>query len=38
VCAGVPLSAPLQESNTWEGRENLKNTKKAIEEFEKEYQ
>jgi len=26
------------ESNTWEGRENLKNTKEAIEEFEKEYQ
>ena len=25
------------ESNTWEGRENLKNAKKAIEEFEKEY-
>jgi len=26
------------ESNTWEGRENLKNAKEAIEEFEKEYQ
>ena len=26
------------ESNTWEGRENLKNTKEAIKEFEKEYQ
>jgi len=26
------------ESNTWEGRENLKNAKKAIKEFEKEYQ
>jgi len=25
------------ESNTWEGRENLKNTKEAIEEFKKEY-
>jgi len=25
------------ESNTWEGRENLKNTKEAIEEFEREY-
>jgi len=25
------------ESNTWEGRENLKNTEEAIEEFEKEY-
>jgi len=27
----------MAESNTWEGRENLKNTKEAIEEFEKEY-
>ena len=26
------------ESDTWEERENLKNVKKAIEEFEKEYQ
>jgi len=26
------------ESDTWEGRENLKNTEEAIEEFEKEYQ
>jgi len=26
------------ESNTWEGRENLENTKEAIKEFEKEYQ
>jgi len=25
------------ESNTWEGRENLKNAKEAIEEFEREY-
>jgi len=25
------------ESNTWEGRENLKNAKEAIEEFKKEY-
>ena len=25
------------ESDTWEGRENLGNTKEAIEEFEKEY-
>jgi len=25
------------ESDTWEGRENLGNTKKAIEEFEREY-
>jgi len=27
----------MAESDTWEGRENLKNTKEAIEEFEKEY-
>jgi len=27
----------MVESNTWEGRENLKNAKKVIEEFEKEY-
>jgi len=26
------------ESDTWEGRENLENTKEAIKEFEKEYQ
>jgi len=26
------------ESDTWEGRENLKNTKEAIKEFEREYQ
>ena len=26
------------ESDIWKGRENLKNTKEAIEEFEKEYQ
>jgi len=26
------------ESNTWEGRENLKNAKEAIEEFKREYQ
>ena len=26
------------ESDTWEGRENLKNAKEVIEEFEKEYQ
>jgi len=25
------------ESNTWKGRENLKNAKEAIEEFEREY-
>jgi len=25
------------ESDTWEGRENLENIKKAIEEFKKEY-
>ena len=28
----------MVESDTWEGRENLKNAKEAIEEFEKEYQ
>jgi len=28
----------MAESNTWKGRENLKNTEEAIEEFEKEYQ
>jgi len=27
----------MAESNTWEGRENLENAQKAIEEFEKEY-
>jgi len=27
----------MVESDTWEGRENLKNAKEAIEEFEKEY-
>ena len=26
------------ESDTWEGRENLKNVQEAIKEFEKEYQ
>jgi len=26
------------ESNTWEGRENLKNAKEVIKEFKKEYQ
>jgi len=26
------------ESDTWEGKENLRNTKEAIEEFKKEYQ
>jgi len=26
------------ESDTWEGRENLKNMQEVIEEFEKEYQ
>jgi len=25
------------ESDTWKGRENLKNAKEAIEEFKKEY-
>jgi len=28
----------MVESDTWEGRENLKNAKEAIEEFEREYQ
>jgi len=28
----------MAESNTWEGKENLKNAKEAIEESEKEYQ
>ena len=28
----------IAESDTWEERENLKNTKEAIKEFEKEYQ
>jgi len=28
----------MAESDTWEGRENLENAKKMIEEFEKEYQ
>jgi len=27
----------MAKSDTWEGRENLKNTKEAIEEFKKEY-
>jgi len=27
----------MAEFNTWEGIENLKNAKKAVEEFEKEY-
>jgi len=27
----------MVKSDTWERRENLKNAKKAIEEFEKEY-
>ena len=26
------------ESDTWKGKENLKNTQEAIKEFEKEYQ
>jgi len=26
------------ESDTWEGKENLKNTQEAVKEFEKEYQ
>jgi len=28
----------MAESDTWEGRENLKNAQEAVEEFEKEYQ
>jgi len=28
----------MAESDTWEGRENLKNAKEVIEEFEKKYQ
>ena len=28
----------MVESNTWEGIENLQNTRGAVEEFEKEYQ
>jgi len=27
----------MVESDTWEGIENLKNAKRAVEEFEKEY-
>jgi len=27
----------MAESNTWKGKENLKNVKKAIKEFEKKY-
>jgi len=27
----------MAESDTWEGRENLENTKEVIKEFEKEY-
>jgi len=27
----------MAESNTWEKRENLENTKEAVEEFEKKY-
>jgi len=28
----------IAESNTWKEKENLENTKEAVEEFEKEYQ
>jgi len=28
----------MAELHTWEGRENLENTKEVIKEFEKEYQ
>jgi len=27
----------MAESDTWEGRENLKNAQEVIEEFEREY-
>ena len=27
----------MAESDTWEGKENLENAKKAIEEYEKKY-
>jgi len=27
----------MAESNTWKGKENLENTKEAIEEYEREY-
>jgi len=27
----------MAESDTWEGKKNLKNTKEVIEEYEKEY-
>jgi len=27
----------MVKGNTWESRENLKNTKKLVEEFEREY-
>jgi len=27
----------MTEENTWKSRENLKNTKKLVEEFKKEY-
>jgi len=33
-----PLTGFMAESDTWEGRENLKNAKEVIEEFKKEYQ
>jgi len=28
----------MAESDTWKGIENLENTKRAVEEFEKKYQ
>jgi len=28
----------MAESDTWEGRKNLKNTKEEIEKYKKEYQ
>jgi len=27
----------MAESDTWEGKKNLENTKEAVEEFEREY-
>jgi len=27
----------MAESDTWEGKENLENTKEAVKEFEREY-
>jgi len=32
------ISKRKEQIDTWKGKENLKNTKEAIEEFKKEYQ